>query len=89
MVLAHACGAAPFPAGVRLESALRVLPSDVSAVVTACLSSRPTARPTARPTPAQILDHLGGEAAKPAGDWLPPAVRTMVDLHNMPTIAAH
>lgn len=85
MVPAHACGAAPFPAGVRLESALRVLPSDVSAVVTACLSSRPTARPT----PAQILDHLGGEAAKPAGDWLPPAVRTMADLHNMPTIAAH
>ncbi|WTO58498.1 serine/threonine protein kinase [Streptomyces sp. NBC_00073] len=84
MVLAHACGAAPFPAGAELESALRMLPADLSAIVTACLSSRPTARPT----PEQILEHLGGGTAGRAGDWLPPAVRTMVGLHNVPTITA-
>ncbi|MFE2142403.1 serine/threonine-protein kinase [Streptomyces sp. NPDC059456] len=84
MVLAHACGAAPFPPGARLEPALRTLPADLSAVVTACLS----ADPAARPTPAQILEHLGGGKDRGAGDWLPPAVRTLVGLHNMPTVDA-
>ncbi|WP_443047749.1 serine/threonine-protein kinase [Streptomyces sp. NBC_00354] len=84
MVLGHACGAAPFPPGAELATALRSLPSDLSAVVTGCLSPDPVARPT----PAQILERLGAGDEKPAGDWLPPAVRTMVDLHNMPTAAA-
>ncbi|MCX4631586.1 serine/threonine-protein kinase [Streptomyces sp. NBC_01443] len=84
MVLGHACGAAPFPAGAELETALRLLPADLSAIVRACLSPDPAARPT----PAQILERLGAGDEKPAGDWLPPAVRTMVDLHNMPTAAA-
>ncbi|MFJ3201250.1 hypothetical protein [Streptomyces sp. NPDC086989] len=57
---------------------------DLSAVVTACLS----ADPAARPAPAQILEHLGRGQEEPAGDWLPPAVRTMVGLHNMPTVDA-
>ncbi|MFE6843934.1 serine/threonine-protein kinase [Streptomyces sp. NPDC057686] len=85
MVLGHACGAAPFPQGAELEPALRLLPADLSAVVRACLSPDPAGRPT----PAQILARLGGGEEKPAGDWLPPAVRTMVDLHNMPTADAN
>ncbi|MFE5534874.1 SPFH domain-containing protein [Streptomyces sp. NPDC056492] len=84
MVLGHACGAAPFPPGAALEPALRLLPADLSAIVGSCLSPDPAARPT----PAQILERLGGGDGKPAGDWLPPAVRTMVDLHNLPTVTA-
>ncbi|WP_406180521.1 hypothetical protein [Streptomyces sp. NBC_01006] len=64
-----------------MEPALRLLPAGLSAIVRVCLSPDPATRPT----PAQILERLGGGDVKPAGDWLPPAVRAMVGLHNMPT----
>ncbi|MEU7031086.1 serine/threonine-protein kinase [Streptomyces sp. NPDC046275] len=81
MVLCHACGAAPSAEAAVRDDALRLLPRDLSAVVADCL--RPD--PARRPTPTQILERLGGEEAESA-DWLPPAVRTLVDLHQASTL---
>ncbi|MGO4755312.1 hypothetical protein AB4212_43080, partial [Streptomyces sp. 2MCAF27] len=37
-----------------------------------------------RPTPTEVLEQLS-QNDSPTEDWLPPPVRTTVDLHNAPT----
>ncbi|MFH9228294.1 serine/threonine-protein kinase [Streptomyces lydicus] len=83
MVLCHAAGAAPLPAGESRESALSLLPSRFAGVITRCLDDNPSHRPTA----TEVLELLSRNDPS-TGDWLPLPVRTMVDLYNPPTISA-
>ncbi|MFI7368338.1 serine/threonine-protein kinase [Streptomyces sp. NPDC050149] len=80
MVLCHAAGAVPFPDGETLESALKLLPSTLINVISNCLNHDPTHRPTC----TEVLEQLTQIHQQPE-DWLPPPIRTMVDLHNAPT----
>ncbi|MFF0739629.1 SPFH domain-containing protein [Streptomyces sp. NPDC004111] len=82
MVLCHAAGAAPSPDDSACRSPLELLPSTLAPLVARCLDAEPARRPTC----AEVLRELTGEHAPAADDWLPPAVRTMVDLHNAPTV---
>ncbi|GAB7184690.1 protein kinase [Kitasatospora sp. Ki12] len=79
MVLCHAAGAAPFPQGTSLESALGMLPTQLAGIIARCLDHDPGRRPTA----SDVLRQLSGVQA-PVDDWLPPPVRTMVDGHHLP-----
>ncbi|MFI0975516.1 serine/threonine-protein kinase [Streptomyces sp. NPDC021093] len=81
MVLCHAAGAVPLPEGESLESALALLPANLVHVITRCLTHDPARRPTC----SEVLEQLT-ETHRPSGDWLPPPVRTMVDLHSAPTV---
>nr|WP_255953173.1 serine/threonine-protein kinase [Streptomyces sp. ODS25] len=81
MVLCHAAGAAPFADGEPLERALGLMPAFLQEIVKRCLDPDPTRRPT----PTQVLEHLSRNASS-SESWLPPYVRTMVDLHNDPTV---
>jgi serine/threonine protein kinase len=78
MVLCHAAGAVPAD-GESLDSALGLLPSRLSGIVTRCLDHRPASRPT----PADVIERLADRHAS-GEDWLPPLVRALVDLHNRP-----
>ncbi|WTU86841.1 serine/threonine protein kinase [Streptomyces sp. NBC_00048] len=80
MVLCHAAGAVPSEDGESLESALSLLPSRLFALIARCLDRDPECRPT----PTQVLEQLSHSRSS-AGDWLPPPVRTMVELHHAPT----
>ncbi|MFJ6352780.1 SPFH domain-containing protein [Streptomyces sp. NPDC092046] len=77
MVLCHAAGAMPLADGESLESALGLLPSSFVGIVTRCLDHDPARRPT----PTEVLAHLSPHTSPPDA-WLPPSVRTMVDLYN-------
>ncbi|MFI5801677.1 serine/threonine-protein kinase [Streptomyces sp. NPDC051561] len=80
MVLCHAAGAAPFPDNTTLASALSPLPPALADVITDCLHHAPTRRPTCAAVLARLAQpHFRTE------HWLPPAIRTLVDLHNAPT----
>ncbi|NEA53233.1 protein kinase [Streptomyces sp. SID13666] len=83
----HACGivhrdlkSSNIIVGESLESALAMLPSHLSELVTRCLDHDPTGRPT----PTEVVAQLSVKGSS-AGDRLPPPVRTMVDLHNAST----
>lgn len=80
MVLCHAAGAMPLTDGESLESALSLLPSRFVGVITRCLDPDPSGRPT----PAEVLELLSRNDSS-TENWLPPPVRTMVDLYNPPT----
>ncbi|MFB4424174.1 serine/threonine-protein kinase [Streptomyces sp. QL37] len=80
MVLCHAAGAAPFPEGQTLDSALGLLPSSLVSVITRCIARDPAERPTS----TDVLEQLT-RIPHQSDDWLPPPVRTMLDLHNAPT----
>nr|WP_324607616.1 serine/threonine-protein kinase [Streptomyces sp. NRRL WC-3742] len=82
LVLCHAAGALPLTDGESLESALGLLPSHFAGIIRRCLDHAPERRPT----PTEILEELSRHGASSEG-WLPPSVRTMVDLHNAPTAA--
>ncbi|ADI03206.1 secreted protein [Streptomyces bingchenggensis BCW-1] len=82
MVLCHAAGATPLTDGESLESALSLLPARFVGIITRCLDHNPNGRPT----PTEVLEQLS-QNDSPTEDWLPPPVRTMVDLHNAPTAA--
>ncbi|MFF0477603.1 serine/threonine-protein kinase [Streptomyces sp. NPDC004284] len=90
MVLCHACGAAPFPQGDVLDRASRLLPGDLVELVRDCLRSDPGRRPTAE----EMLRRIGGDDESGDGPgtavegWLPPPVRTLVDLHQASTVTA-
>ncbi|MFI9103126.1 serine/threonine-protein kinase [Streptomyces fildesensis] len=81
MVLCHAAGAMPLADGESLASVLAMLPSHLSELVTRCLDHDPTRRPT----PTEVVAQLSGRGSS-SGDWLPPPVRTMVDVHNASTV---
>ncbi|SHL37946.1 Regulator of protease activity HflC, stomatin/prohibitin superfamily [Streptomyces yunnanensis] len=82
MVLCHAAGAVP-AVGEPLDSALGLLPSRLADIVTRCLDHDPAGRPKPAEVIAQLADHH-----HPSGeDWLPPLVRTLIDLHKDPTDA--
>lgn len=83
MVLCHTAGAAPFADGESLEASLSLLPSRLHDVITRCLDHDPRRRPT----PTEVLEQLSRDRMSSEG-WLPPPVRTMVDLHNAPTAPA-
>ncbi|WP_399473417.1 serine/threonine-protein kinase [Streptomyces venezuelae] len=83
MVLCHAGGAVRAAGGTVLDGAVRLLPADLAAVATACLGHDPAGRPS----PTEILRRIGGPEEDPA-DWLPPAVRTLVGLHQASTVTA-
>ncbi|MFB8142315.1 protein kinase domain-containing protein, partial [Streptomyces parvus] len=92
MVLCHSCGAAPSPQGNVFDRASQLLPGDLVELVRDCLRLDPGRRPTAEEMLRQIGDeHSGGSGndrgAAPEG-WLPPAVRTLVNLHQAPTVTA-
>ncbi|MGI5456893.1 protein kinase domain-containing protein [Streptomyces sp. CA-249302] len=82
-VLCHAAGAAPLRDGESLESALELLPAGLVGVITRCRETDPALRPL----PDEVLKELSPGPA-PSEDWLPPHIRTMVDLHNRPTVSA-
>ncbi|MFI6421223.1 serine/threonine-protein kinase [Streptomyces sp. NPDC050842] len=84
MVLCHAGGSARFADGAALSGALRLLPSDLAAVTAACLGHDPVGRPS----PTEVLRDLGGADGETPSDWLPPALRTLVDLHQASTMTA-
>ncbi|MEF9886784.1 serine/threonine-protein kinase [Streptomyces sp. P9-A4] len=81
MVLCHAGGAVGPAGGTLIDSAARLLPTDLAAIVTGCLSHDPAGRPS----PAEILHELSGHDGEAPTDWLPPAVRTLVGLHQAST----
>ncbi|MFF2042749.1 serine/threonine-protein kinase [Kitasatospora sp. NPDC058170] len=83
MVLCHAAGATPLTKGESLESALSLLPSRFVGIITRCLDHDPNGRPT----PTEVLEQLA-RSDSPPEDWLPPPVRTMVDLYSAPTAPA-
>ncbi|WP_405621463.1 serine/threonine-protein kinase [Streptomyces sp. NBC_01508] len=83
MVLCHAAGAVPFAADETLDSALALLPATLAGVITRCVDHDPVRRPT----PTEVLEQLTRNHL-PSEDWLPPPVRTLVDLHNAPTALA-
>ncbi|MEU4850445.1 serine/threonine-protein kinase [Streptomyces gilvosporeus] len=80
MVLCHATGTAPFTDGESLATALNLLPARFADIITRCLDHDPACRPT----PAEVLERLSPHHS-PSGDWLPPPVRTLVDLHHADT----
>ncbi|UKY55052.1 serine/threonine protein kinase [Streptomyces inhibens] len=82
MVLCHAAGAVPAADSGSSEPDLGLLPSTLSGLVTRCLDHAPERRPT----PTEVVEELSG--IRSSGDWLPPAVRTMVELHTASTVAA-
>ncbi|WP_373299933.1 serine/threonine-protein kinase [Streptomyces albospinus] len=83
MVLCHATGATPLTDGESLESALSLLPSRFVDIITRCLDHDPNSRPTS----TEVLERLSQNDSS-SEDWLPPPVRTMVDLYNAPTASA-
>ncbi|MFD2010294.1 protein kinase domain-containing protein [Streptomyces narbonensis] len=84
MVLCHAGGAARYAEGTALAVAPRLLPADLASVATACLDHDPAGRPS----PTEVLRSLGGAGTEPPSNWLPPALRTLVDLHQAATVTA-
>ncbi|ANZ21345.1 hypothetical protein SNOUR_40585 [Streptomyces noursei ATCC 11455] len=80
MVLCHAAGAVP-AVGEPLEAALGLLPSRLSDIVTRCLDHDPAGRPK----PAEVIARLADHHHPSGEDWLPPLVRTLIDLHKQPT----
>nr|WP_268240475.1 serine/threonine-protein kinase [Streptomyces albiflavescens] len=82
MVLCHAAGAVPAD-GESLDSALGLLPSHLYGIVTRCLDHDPASRPT----PAEVIEQLADRRSSDE-DWLPPLVRTLVDLHEQPAESA-
>ncbi|WP_328941941.1 protein kinase [Streptomyces sp. NBC_00250] len=84
MVLCHAGGAASAVGGTVLDGASRLLPADLAAVATACLSHDPAGRPS----PTEILRRIGDTDGEDPSDWLPPALRTLVGLHQASTVTA-
>ncbi|MEU5539332.1 serine/threonine-protein kinase [Streptomyces sp. NPDC020362] len=83
MVLCHAAGAMPLTDGESLEDALSLLPSRFVGIVTRCLDHDPNGRPT----PTEVLEQLSQNDSS-SEDWLPPPVRTMVDVYNAPNASA-
>ncbi|MDX3233605.1 serine/threonine-protein kinase [Streptomyces sp. ME19-01-6] len=81
VVLCRSAGAEPFTEDS--ESLESLLPSRLLGVVTRCLDHDPSRRPT----PTEVLEQLSRNDSSSEG-WLPPPVRTMVDLHNAPTASA-
>ncbi|GEB56364.1 hypothetical protein GCM10017674_35050 [Streptomyces gardneri] len=84
MVLCHAGGAARHAEGTSLAGAARLLPADLASVATACLDHDPAGRPS----PTEVLRSIGGADTGTPSDWLPPALRTLVDLHQAATVTA-
>ncbi|MEU7074336.1 serine/threonine-protein kinase [Streptomyces narbonensis] len=83
-VLCHAGGAARYAEGTALAVAPRLLPADLASVAAACLDHDPAGRPS----PTEVLRSLGGAETEPPSNWLPPALRTLVDLHQAATVTA-
>jgi regulator of protease activity HflC (stomatin/prohibitin superfamily)/predicted Ser/Thr protein kinase len=79
-VLCHAAGAGEEP----LASALEMLPSHLQGIVARCHEDDPAGRPTA----SGIVDQLSGHVDRASEGWLPPSLRTMVDLHARTTMAS-
>ncbi|ONK12965.1 SPFH domain-containing protein [Streptomyces sp. MP131-18] len=77
MVLCHAGGLVPLADGQPIESVLRLLPEGLQELVRGCLAPDPAARPGLD----DILARLSPPAPHETNEWLPPPVRTMVDLH--------
>nr|WP_243740886.1 serine/threonine-protein kinase [Streptomyces sp. 8K308] len=79
VVLCHAAGAVPKDGESLLDSALGLLPSRLSGIVTRCFDHDPAGRPT----PTEVIEQLADRQS--SGEvWLPPLVRTLIDLHNQP-----
>ncbi|MGW5053578.1 serine/threonine-protein kinase [Actinokineospora sp. NPDC004072] len=66
---------------VHTRPDLRDVPPDLRELVARCLERAPRSRPTA----AELVAALGGTAA---GDWLPTAVRTLVEERRTQVVAA-
>lgn len=81
MVVCHAAGVAPFEDGEERSAALRQLPSALAPLISRCLEHDPAARPS----PAELRDAFAPDRT---ADWLPPAARTLVDLHARSTVDA-
>ncbi|MCF2530347.1 protein kinase domain-containing protein [Yinghuangia soli] len=80
MVLSLAAGITPPTDPDSHHAAQNLLPAPLVALITRCLSPDPKSRPT----PTDFLEHLHDDTTEDE-DWLPPPVRTLVDLHNSPT----
>lgn len=73
----------PLTDGESLEAALSLLPARFVGIITRCLDHAPDGRPT----PTEVLEQLSQNDSS-SEDWLPPPVRTMVDLYNAPNASA-
>ncbi|MFD5316402.1 SPFH domain-containing protein [Streptomyces sp. NPDC127098] len=77
MVLCHAGGIAALADGQPVQAALGMLPAGLRDLVQGCLAPDPAARPSV----AEISERLANPWAATVDAWLPPPVRTMIDLH--------
>ncbi|MFE0102322.1 SPFH domain-containing protein [Streptomyces sp. NPDC059009] len=60
------------------------LPSRLVDVVSGCLHHDPATRPA----PAEVIERLTRQRPS-ADDWLPPPVRTLIELHKSPTASSY
>ncbi|TDC73316.1 protein kinase domain-containing protein [Streptomyces hainanensis] len=81
MVLCHAGGLAALLDGQPVEAALGMLPAGLRDLVQGCLAPDPAARPTV----PEIMERLASPWSATVDAWLPPPVRTMIDLHAAAT----